>query len=94
MTDLLRPALYGAVHKIENLSRQGEKTILYEVAGPVCESSDVFAKRVMLPETGRGDIIAIYSTGAYGQVMSSAYNMRNPAETVYSDEVVVLAAID
>lgn len=94
MTDLLRPALYGAVHKIENLSRQGEKTTVYEVAGPVCESSDVFAKRVMLPETGRGDILAIYSTGAYGQVMSSAYNMRNPAETVYSDEVVVLAAID
>ncbi len=94
MTDLLRPALYGAVHKIENLSRQGEKTTVYEVAGPVCESSDVFAKRVMLPETERGDILAIYSTGAYGQVMSSAYNMRNQAETVYSDEVVVLEAID
>jgi len=94
MTDLLRPALYGAVHKIENLSRQGEKTTLYEVAGPVCESSDVFAKRVKLPETRRGDILAIYSTGAYGQVMSSAYNMRNPAATVYSDEVVAFATID
>ncbi len=89
MTDLLRPALYGAVHKIENLSRQEGNSTVYEVAGPVCESSDVFAKNVVLPQTGRGDILAIYSTGAYGQVMSSTYNMRNPAETVYSDEIKV-----
>ncbi len=92
MTDLLRPALYGAVHKIENLSRKGEKTTVYEVAGPVCESSDVFAKRVVLPDTGRGDILAIYSTGACGQVMSSAYNICNPAATVYSDEIEIPAA--
>lgn len=89
MTDLLRPALYGARHKIENLSRQEGNNTVYEVAGPVCESSDVFAKNVVLPQTGRGDILAIYSTGAYGQVMSSTYNMRNPAETVYSDEIKV-----
>ena len=91
MTDLLRPALYGAVHKIENLSRQDQKTTIYEVAGPVCESSDVFAKDVALPDTRRGDILAIYSTGAYGQVMASSYNLRSPAVTLYSDEMEVMA---
>jgi len=87
MTDLLRPALYEAQHKIENLSSQAPEKKLYDVAGPVCESSDVFARNILLNETQRGDFLAIYSTGAYGQVMSSFYNMRKPATTLYSDEV-------
>ncbi len=88
MTDLLRPALYEAFHKIENLSNTNRPKIksIYDVAGPVCESSDVFARNISLGDTRRGDIIAIYSTGAYGQVMSSSYNLRPAASTLYSDE--------
>ncbi|MBE0649365.1 MAG: diaminopimelate decarboxylase [Bacteroidales bacterium] len=87
MTDLLRPALYEAQHRIENLSSEAAEKKTYDVAGPVCESSDVFARNILLEETRRGDFLAIYSTGAYGQVMSSLYNMRDPATTIYSDEV-------
>ena len=87
MTDLLRPALYEAKHKIENLSSEASEKKSYDVAGPVCESSDVFARNILLDETRRGDFLAIYSTGAYGQVMSSLYNMRDPATTLYSDEI-------
>lgn len=87
MTDLLRPALYEAQHKIENLSSEAPEKKPYDVAGPVCESSDVFARNILLDETQRGDFLAIYSTGAYGQVMSSFYNMREPATTIYSDEL-------
>jgi diaminopimelate decarboxylase len=87
MTDLLRPALYEAKHRIENLSSQSTEKKAYDVAGPVCESSDVFARNIQLEETQRGDFLAIYSTGAYGQVMSSLYNMRDPAATIYSDEI-------
>jgi diaminopimelate decarboxylase len=87
MTDLLRPALYEAKHKIENLSSESSEKKTYDVAGPVCESSDVFARNILLDETRRGDFLAIYSTGAYGQVMSSLYNMRDPATTIYSDEI-------
>lgn len=87
MTDLLRPALYEAKHKIENLSSEASEKKTYDVAGPVCESSDVFARNILLDETQRGDFLAIYSTGAYGQVMSSLYNMRDPATTIYSDEI-------
>ncbi|MBN2638936.1 MAG: diaminopimelate decarboxylase [Bacteroidales bacterium] len=87
MTDLLRPALYEAYHKIENLSNNGNTGDILDVAGPVCESSDVFARNIALGTTQRGDFLAIYSTGAYGQVMSSAYNLRSPAHTLYSDEL-------
>lgn len=87
MTDLLRPALYEAYHKIENLSNNGNAEDIFDVAGPVCESSDVFARNISLGRTTRGDYLAIYSTGAYGQVMSSAYNLRSPAHTLYSDEM-------
>ncbi|MBN2615114.1 MAG: diaminopimelate decarboxylase [Bacteroidales bacterium] len=87
MTDLLRPALYEAYHKIENLNNNGNTDAVFDVAGPVCESSDVFARNIPLGKTVRGDILAIYSTGAYGQVMSSAYNLRSPARTLYSDEM-------
>lgn len=75
MTDLIRPALYQAYHKIENLSSD-EPGKTYDVVGPVCESSDVFAKSVDLNECHRGDLIAIRSAGAYGEVMASQYNCR------------------
>ncbi len=86
MTDLIRPALYQAHHKIENLTSKGEPT-RYDVVGPVCESSDTFAKFIVLPETKRGDIIAIRSAGAYGEAMASRYNLRNLAPAVFSDEL-------
>ncbi len=86
MTELIRPALYQAYHKIENLS--STKAIeFYDVVGPICESSDTFAKTVQLPETKRGDLIAIRTTGAYGEVMTSQYNLRDIAPAVYSDEI-------
>ncbi len=75
MTDLIRPALYQAVHKIENISND-EPVETYDVVGPVCESSDVFAKAIDLNKVHRGDIIAIRSAGAYGEVMASTYNRR------------------
>lgn len=75
MTDLLRPALYQAYHKIENISSE-EPMETYDVVGPICESSDVFAKAIDLNRTHRGDLIAIRSAGAYGEVMASQYNCR------------------
>ncbi len=87
MTELLRPALYQAYHKIENLSNTNDGEMKkYDVVGPICESSDCFGKAVDLPETKRGDILAIRTAGAYGEVMSSAYNLRDKAEVVYSGE--------
>jgi len=86
MTDLIRPALYQAHHKIENLSSAGS-IFRYDVVGPVCESSDVFAKYIELPETSRGDIIAIRSAGAYGEAMASRYNLRDLPRAVFSDEI-------
>ena len=82
MTELIRPALYQSYHKIENLSSKGN-SMKYDVVGPICESSDCFGKAVALPETKRGDIIAIRTTGAYGQVMSSQYNLREKVTSVY-----------
>lgn len=75
MTDLLRPALYQAYHKIENITCE-EPMETYDVVGPICESSDVFAKAIDLNRTHRGDLIAIRSAGAYGEVMASQYNCR------------------
>ncbi|MDR2887815.1 MAG: diaminopimelate decarboxylase [Bacteroidales bacterium] len=86
MTDLIRPALYQARHKIENLSSSGGKTCQYDVVGPVCESSDTFAQSVELPETQRGDFIAIRSAGAYGEAMASRYNLRNIPASYFSDD--------
>ncbi len=90
MTDLIRPALYSAHHKIQNLSKTGIKTgdLKYDIVGPVCESSDSFDDNVNLPETERGDFIAIRSAGAYGEIMVSQYNLRNKPKTVYSDNVI------
>lgn len=83
MTELLRPALYQAYHKIENLSNTNiEIKKKYDVVGPICESSDSFGKAVELPITKRGDYIAIRSAGAYGEVMSSGYNLRKQNDCV------------
>jgi diaminopimelate decarboxylase len=86
MTDLIRPALYQAHHKIENLSSKGN-IYRYDVVGPVCESADTFAKFIELPETRRGDIIAIESAGAYGEAMASRYNLRDLPASVFSDDI-------
>jgi diaminopimelate decarboxylase len=82
MTELIRPALYQSYHKIENLSSQGQEQ-RYDVVGPICESSDCFGKAVTLPETNRGDLLAIRTAGAYGEVMSSNYNLREKAKDFY-----------
>lgn len=83
MNDLIRPALYGAHHKIKNLTSSQDAPIeTYDVVGPVCESSDTFGKDEKLPETKRGDLIAIMSAGAYGESMASTYNIRTLPESV------------
>ena len=85
MNDLMRPALYQAYHKIENLtSYMAEEK--YDVVGPICESSDSFGKAVMLPHTRRGDLIVIRTTGAYGEVMASKYNLRPLPLPYYSED--------
>ncbi|MBO4427583.1 MAG: diaminopimelate decarboxylase [Bacteroidales bacterium] len=81
MTELIRPALYGAYHRIENISSDGPGQE-YDVVGPVCESSDVFGKGVSLAECRRGDFIAIRSAGAYGESMASGYNCRPLPESL------------
>lgn len=86
MTDLIRPALYQAYHKIENISSDlPEKT--YDVVGPICESSDCFAKEYKLNETKRGDFIALRSAGAYGEIMASRYNCRELPKAYFSDKL-------
>jgi len=86
MTDLLRPALYHAYHRIDNLTSAlpGKK---YTVAGPICETADTFARFIELPETRRGDLIAIRSAGAYGEVMASRYNLRTLPQSVFSEKL-------
>ena len=113
MNDLIRPALYGAYHHIENLtveelnnirshktgagaatqektapSESQEAYASYDVTGPVCESDDVWGTDRRLPESHRGDLLAISSAGAYGSVMSSRYNLRDIAPAVFSDDLV------
>ena len=92
MNDLIRPALYGAYHKVENLSAsylRGDNTkdCVYDVVGPICESSDVWGEGRVLRQTRRGDLIAIRTAGAYGRTMACRYNMRDLAPAVYSDEL-------
>ncbi len=87
MNDLIRPALYQALHKLENLSSDG-RPLYYDVVGPVCESSDRWGKRVLLNRMERGDLIAIRSAGAYGQVMGMRYNQRDLAKAYYSDNLL------
>ncbi|MDB4104684.1 diaminopimelate decarboxylase [Salibacteraceae bacterium] len=86
MTELIRPALYQSVHSIENLSERSSKSeAVYDVVGPVCESSDCFGKAFRLKESKRGDLIAIRSAGAYGETMSSHYNLTKLEESLYID---------
>lgn len=85
-TDLIRPALYQAYHKIENISSE-DAMQAYDVVGPICESTDVFAKHIDLNECRRGDILAIRSAGAYGEIMASQYNCRRLPQGITSDEI-------
>ena len=84
--DLIRPALYQAYHKIENITSE-EPTDTYDVVGPICESTDVFAKQIDLNGTKRGDLLAIRSAGAYGEIMASQYNCRQLPVGYTSDEL-------
>lgn len=83
MNDLIRPALYQAHHEIQNLTSRETATETYDVVGPVCESSDVFAHDCLLPVTRRGDLVALRSAGAYGESMASTYNMRPLPASVF-----------
>ena len=85
-TELIRPAMYDAYHRIENISSD-EEVELYDVVGPICESSDVFGKDVELNKAHRGDLIALRSAGAYGEVMASQYNCRQLPKAYYSDTI-------
>lgn len=84
MTDLIRPALYQAYHKIENLTGTGAKA-KYDVVGPICESSDVFQENAELTEVSRGDLLALRSAGAYGEIMASRYNLRRLPGSLVND---------
>ena len=87
-TELIRPAMYQAVHSIENISvSEIENQDKYDVVGPICESSDVFGKDILLPLSKRGDLIALYSAGAYGEVMSSTYNCRELPKSYFIEEL-------
>ena len=85
-TDLIRPALYQAYHKIENISSE-EPTEAYDVVGPICESTDVFAKQIDLNKAKRGDLLAIRSAGAYGEIMASQYNCRTLPKGYMNDNL-------
>ena len=85
-TDLIRPALYQAYHKIENITSD-EPADTYDVVGPICESTDVFAKQIDLNRAHRGDLLAIRSAGAYGEIMASQYNCRRLPQGYMSDEI-------
>lgn len=87
MTELIRPMLYQAYHQIENVTQNTKLTtnLKYDVVGPICESTDCFQKDVDLPESFRGDLIAVRTAGAYGEVMASGYNLRDIVGSVYSE---------
>lgn len=87
MTDLIRPALYQAYHKIENITSDAPAQT-YDVVGPICESSDVFGKAIDLNGVKRGDLIALRSAGAYGEIMASSYNCRELPQGYTSEELV------
>lgn len=83
MNNLIRPALYGAYHKIEKVGETNDCQEIYDIVGPICESSDCFGEDLKLPGLKRGDMLAIRSAGAYGQTMASNYNMRPTATTIF-----------
>ncbi len=92
MSDFMRPALYSSVHHIENLTSSLPLEV-YEVVGPICESTDSFGN-ISMHRVRRGDILRIWSTGAYGTVLSSRYNLRDKAENYYSDETDLKEFLD
>ncbi len=87
MTELLRPALYGSYHNIENISSDSEQRTKYTIVGTACESTDVFQENLTLRPTKRGDLITLKSAGAYGMSMASRYNLHDLPGAVYSDEL-------
>ena len=87
MTELIRPALYGSYHNIENITSESEQRLKYTIVGTACESTDVFDENISLPLTKRGDLLTIKSAGAYGMSMASRYNQHDLPAAVYSDEL-------
>ena len=87
MTELIRPALYGSYHNIENITSTADSRLKYTIVGTACESTDVFDENVSLPITKRGDLLTIKSAGAYGMSMASRYNQHDLPAAVYSDEL-------
>ena len=87
MTELIRPALYGSYHNIENITSDEEAMSKYTIVGTACESTDVFDENVSLRKTRRGDLLTIKSAGAYGMSMASRYNLHDIPSAVYSDEI-------
>ena len=87
MTELIRPALYGAYHNIENITSESDHEVKYTVVGTACESTDRFDENVRLKTTRRGDLLAIKSAGAYGMSMASRYNLHDLPGAVYSDQI-------
>lgn len=88
MTDLIRPALYDAFHKIENITvADNSEEVKYDVVGPICESSDVFVKDYNMQQTKRGDLLALRSAGAYGEIMASGYNCRQLPKGYVTEEL-------
>ena len=87
MSELIRPSLYNSYHKILNITSKEMINKKYDVVGPICESSDVFIKNLKLPTSKRGDLFCIYSSGAYGETMSSNYNLRNNIKSYFSDSI-------
>ena len=88
MTELIRPALYGSYHNIENITSEAETSHKYTVVGTACESTDVFDENVSLRKTSRGDLLTIKSAGAYGMSMASRYNLHDLPGAVYSDDLL------
>lgn len=76
MNDLIRPAMYGAFHRVENITHPEKEEQLYDIVGPVCESSDVFVENYHISAVERGDLLVMRSAGAYGETMASQYNLR------------------
>lgn len=87
MTDLIRPALYGSFHRVENLTHPNHEEQLYDIVGPICESSDVFVEDYLIAAVERGDLLAMRSAGAYGEIMASQYNLRRLPGHIISDEI-------
>jgi len=87
MTDLIRPALYGAFHRVENITRPDNEEQSYDIVGPICESSDVFVEGYRIAAVQRGDLLVMRSAGAYGEIMASQYNLRRLPGHVISDDL-------